>query len=147
MIRWFYPGRLSRYPHIKKPEAELLNSFWDIASNNISRCSYDTRVGQGRPFVEHLDNGLKFDWHRLTQLRIDFIFQKENQLFICELKPHAYCQAVGQILVYNHLFIFDYKTGFQTIPTIICYSIHPDVVKFCDINNINIIEVPYNKIL
>jgi hypothetical protein len=76
---------------------------------------YDLPVGKGEDPGEEYEPFLRKDFIDLTKKRIDAVGYKNGKPTIFEIKPRAGTTALGQLLIYQALFLQS-NTQFTSVP-------------------------------
>jgi hypothetical protein len=127
--RWMRPGRLPSYDGAKPGEAALLDWFWSRYTHAWEAAAYNVRVGHGRPVLPNAPDELKRDWQMSTQLRIDALLWKPDLLCVLEVKEYGDAEAFGQAYLYALLLRRTYGVYGTIAKAVLCYDVHPDLVK------------------
>jgi len=67
----------------------------------------------------------------LTRKRIDVVALMDGRYWIIEVKPIAMHFAIGQVLVYESLFVREFEPERETWPVIVCDHVDADVIPEC----------------
>ena len=128
-VRWWPARRLPNYDGAKPTEAALLDWFWDRYAQAWEAAAYNVRVGHGRPVLPSMPDELKRDWRMSTQLRIDALLWKPDMLCVLEVKEYGDAEAFGQAYLYSLLLRRTYGVYGTIARAVLCYDVHPDLVK------------------
>jgi len=119
------------YPHMFGPETEVLTRFLESGDFDVKEVWYDVHVG----------SMVKGDWAddsiparvalAVTRKRIDVVALVDGVYWIIEVKPIAMHFAIGQVLVYENLFVKEYEPELETWPVIVCDRVDEDVIPEC----------------
>jgi hypothetical protein len=100
--------RLAKYPHMKPEDVAAWERFIDTNPGYFESVDYDVAVGEGAPTnPEHPEN-IQHDHTILTQKKIDVVGYRGATVTVVEVKPIADMRALGQALVYSHLYAADH---------------------------------------
>ena len=130
------PGRrpivMPAYPHMFGPETQVWTRFLESGDIALQEVWYDVHVGAM----------VKGDWAddsiparvaaAVTRKRIDVVALVDGVFWIIEIKPLAMHFAIGQVLVYEGLFVKEYEPELETWPVIICDHVDEDVIDECE---------------
>ncbi|GAJ14980.1 unnamed protein product, partial [marine sediment metagenome] len=117
------PIVMPAYPHMLSEDTAVWTEFLESGDFALQEVWYDLHVGAV----------VKGDWEDdsvparvaagLTRKRIDVVALVDGRYWVVEVKPYASMYAVGQIVVYEGLFIKDYEPVLETWPVIVCHSV------------------------
>jgi len=97
--------RRTRFPGLRHMDAAILDLH--IKHNDFSpdRWFFDVPVGPVEPSIATAPWILRYPvWMRNYTNRIDLAYLIHNVMTVCEIKPVASYTALGQAIVYGHLF-------------------------------------------
>jgi len=119
------------YPHMLREDIGVWTRFLESGDFEVKEVWYDVHVGAV----------VKGDWDGdsvnarisagITRKRIDVVALVDGVYWVIELKPIARHIAIGQVLVYEGLFIKEYEPPRETWPVIICDRVDEDVIDEC----------------
>ncbi|MBA7622223.1 hypothetical protein ES703_29597 [subsurface metagenome] len=120
------------YPHMLGEDTAVWTRFLESGDFDIKEVWYDVHVGAV----------VKGDWpgdsvnariaRGVTRKRIDVVALVDGVLWVIEVKPIAMHFAIGQVLVYEGLFVKEYEPPRETWPVIVCDRVDEDVVPECE---------------
>lgn len=120
------------YPHMFGPETQVWTRFLESGDIDIQEVWYDVHVGAM----------VKGDWDNdsiparvaaaVTRKRIDVVALVDGVFWVIEIKPLAMHFAIGQVLVYEGLFVKEYEPTRETWPVIVCDHVDEDVIEECE---------------
>ena len=130
------PGRRAivapAYPHMLGEDTEVWTRFLESGDFELKEVWYDLHVGAE----------VKGDWdgdsinariaRGVTRKRIDVVALVDGVLWVIEVKPIAQHFAIGQVLVYEGLFVKEYEPPRETWPVIVCNTVDEDVIPECE---------------
>ncbi len=130
------PGRqpivMPAYPHMLGEDTAVWTRFLESGDFALQEVWYDLHVGAV----------VKGDWADdsmpariaagLTRKRIDVVALMDGRYWIIEVKPIAMHFALGQVLVYEDLFVKEYEPVLETWPVIVCDTVDEDVIPECE---------------
>ncbi len=130
------PGRPAvvspAYPHMLGEDTVVWTRFLESGDFDIKEVWYDVHVGAE----------VKGDWpgdsvnariaRGVTRKRIDVVALVDGVLWVIEIKPLATMFAIGQVIVYEGLFVREYETELETWPVIVCDTVDEDVIPECE---------------
>lgn len=129
------PGRKAivapAYPHMMYEDTKVWTSFLESGDIEIKECWYDVHVGLPVLLPVGADSMHKRIADGLTRKRIDVVAIVEGVYWIIEVKPVAMHFAIGQVLVYQGLFVKEYEPAREAWPVIVCDTVDEDVVEAC----------------
>ena len=130
------PGRPAivspAYPHMLGEDTAVWSTFLESGDFEIREVWYDVHVGQ--PVLSTLgpDSMQQRIADGITRKRIDCVAIVGNIYWIIEVKPIAQHFAIGQVLVYEGLFVREYEPALETWPVIVCNTVDEDVIPECE---------------
>jgi len=130
------PGRPAvvspAYPHMMGEDTRVWTRFLESGDIDLQEVWYDVHVGAM----------VKGDWDDdsvnariaagLTRKRIDVVAVVDGRYWVIEVKPLAMHFAIGQVLVYEGLFVKEYNPPIETWPVIVCDHVDEDVIPECE---------------
>ncbi len=130
------PGRPAivspAYPHMLGEDTAVWTRFLESGDIALQEVWYDVHVGAV----------VKGDWEDdsvpariaagLTRKRIDVVALVDGRYWVIEVKPIAQHFAIGQVLVYEGLFVKEYEPALETWPVIVCDRVDEDVIPECE---------------
>ncbi len=130
------PGRQAivspAYPHMLGEDTAVWTSFLESGDIDLQEVWYDVHVG-AMVEVDGADDSLPARISAgLTRKRIDVVAVVDGVYWIIEVKPIAQHFAIGQVLVYEGLFVKDYEPELETWPVIVCDTVDKDVIEECE---------------
>lgn len=130
-----------RYPHLLKYERKIWKRYLQKYPCQYDSVTYDVHVGRGKGLSVISDPEALKMWEHLIKKRIDVIAEKNDVLYLFEVKRNASHQAIGQVLCYNKLYRRDYSYSGKISMYIITDYALPDVEFLCHCFDISIVEV------
>lgn len=130
------PGRPAlvspAYPHMLGDDTAVWTRFLESGDIEIQECWYDVHVGLPVLSPMGADSLQQRIANGLTRKRIDVVAIVDGVYWIIEVKPLAMHFAIGQVLVYEGLFVKEYEPAFETWPVIVCDRVDADVIPECE---------------
>ena len=130
------PGKrpivMPAYPHMFGPETEVWTRFLESGEFELQEVWYDVHVGAEVKGVWADDSLYARISRGLTRKRIDVVVLVDGVLWVVEVKPIAMHFAIGQVLVYEGLFVTEYEPELETWPVIVCDRVDEDVIPECE---------------
>ena len=130
------PGRrpivMPAYPHMLGEDTAVWTRFLASGDIELQEVWYDVHCGQPVLSNMGLDSREQRIADGLTRKRIDVVAIVEGVFWVIEVKPIAQHFAIGQVLVYEGLFVTEYGPALETWPVIVCDSVDEDVVPECE---------------
>ena len=123
--KYFKYEPLQFYPHMGPKDADIWNRFVHLNPGFFVGVLYDMRVGQPEKCDPSLPRNIQDAWHDLCRGRIDVVAERENHIFIIEVKPRARGEALGQAINNAHMFKIDYNPTKPVYPAVITDVIIP----------------------
>lgn len=130
------PGRPAvvspAYPHMLGEDTEVWTRFLESGDFDLQEVWYDVHVGavvQGDWADDSMPARIAAG---LTRKRIDVVALVDGVFWVIEVKPIAQHFAIGQVLVYEGLFVKEYEPPIETWPVIICDTVDEDVIPECE---------------
>ncbi len=94
-----------QFPHLRPDEISVWLRFQQKFPGRFNSFSYDVRVGPGVKLGEENTEKIRKMALGLSQKRIDVVAQNQEGLTLVEISPNAGASSVGQLLVYQTLWI------------------------------------------
>lgn len=116
---------LPYYPHMGPRDADIWNKFVYLNPGFFDRCIYDMRVGQPEKCDPSLPKNIQDAWADLCRGRIDVVAERDNSIFIIEVKPRARGEALGQAIANAHLYVSENNPTLPVIPAVVTDVILP----------------------
>ncbi len=114
------------------PETAVWTRFLESGDFHLQEVWYDVHVGAM----------VQGDWPAgsiparvaaaCTRKRIDVVALVDGVFWVIEIKPLAMHFAIGQVLVYEGLFVKEYEPPSEAWPVIVCDSVDEDVIPECE---------------
>ena len=122
------PRLLPKFPHLIGGDSNLWVKFLQQYPSFFDAVSYDVRVGEGMI--------LEGDWSpeiadmatTLSQRRVDIIAEKDNKIWIVEIKVDPSVSLIGQLDAYLILFLNELETPVFTQLCTIVNRVNPDLI-------------------
>ena len=99
----------SQYPHLRPDEVEVWKRFLAAFPARFSSFNYDVRVGPGVKLEDGSSEPIKKMALGLSQKRIDVVAEGVEGLTLVEISPNAGAGSVGQLLVYQTLWVREHQ--------------------------------------
>lgn len=130
-----------KYPHLTDGEGAIWQRFVNKYPDWFDEVWYDVEIGTCRDITE---TGSE-EWERhkkyLNQYKIDVVGKKGNQYTIIEIKREATSKALGEIQLYFHCFLRDWKTE-NAVKTMILTDIEmPEMKEICELDDTQLVIV------
>ena len=131
------------FPHMLPNECKLWERFLQIYGDQFRNYRYDVHVGKGQ------DPGPKYEpkWRelaiKLTQKRIDVVAERDNEIWIFEVKPDAGLSAIGQVLSYRVLYKQQFKEERPIRLAIVTTRVDDDIREVAKEYGIKVYELGY----
>jgi len=119
------------YPHMLGEDTLVWTRFLESGDFELKEVWYDVHVGQPVLSVLGPDSMQQRIADGITRKRIDVVAIVGNIYWIIEVKPVAQHIAIGQVLVYEGLFVKEYEPVLSTWPVIVCDTVDEDVIPEC----------------
>lgn len=100
--------RLAKYPGMKPEDVAAWERFIDSFPGYFETVDYNYALGTGAPVDPNAPENIQRDHTILTQKKVDVVGYRGSSVFIVEVKPIADMRALGQALVYSHLYAIDH---------------------------------------
>lgn len=140
------PTIMPNYPHMMAEDRDIWTAFLEGAEYDIEKVWYDVHCGLGMPVPGGAASMEYKIAQGVTRKRIDVICTVKNEIWIIEIKPHANMGALGQIITYEKLFREEYSTPYKIIPTILCWTLDPDISEILSKIGVRILQ-PGKKVV
>lgn len=95
------PARLAR------EELEIWERWWPLVREGTINLWFDVGLGPGKPVPKGVSAEMAFMWLRNTQKRADVILEKEDSVWIVEIRFAAQSSALGRLRTYKRLWDLD----------------------------------------
>ncbi len=93
-----------RYPGLHPAEVPILRAWLKLHEKEYDRFDFNVRVGGGDDLGPTYTDAERAQWKANTQKRIDAVGFNGTQPTIVEVKDRAGSSALGELLLYAHLF-------------------------------------------
>lgn len=130
------------FPGLPAPEAVVLQAWLDEHAREYTRFEFNVRIGSGVDPGPLLDDATRRQAILNTQRRIDVVAWKGDSPTIIEVKVRAGAAAVGQIVVYEHLWLAENRPSGGLSLLIVCNTHSPDIDGVTARYGIGIVDVP-----
>ena len=141
-LRFFPPGPLHKYPHLYGEDALCTDAFWRINPFGLKNVAYDVPVFGFFSYQRNQPLNLDRDWDYLASFKIDFVGFSDEDIYIFEVKHAGGPAAIGQLLVYSHLFRLHYSGGKDVNLVMISFKLKPVVEEVANNFGIQCIQPP-----
>ncbi len=101
---------LSYYPHMSEAEAAIWSRFIRTCPDVFDSVDYDVVVGDPRESEEALGPEWERNRNYLGKAKIDAVAYNDSGICIIEVKKEAWVSALGEVWLYEHLYMRDYPT-------------------------------------
>jgi len=119
------------YPHMLGEDTAVWSRFLESGDIALQEVWYDVHVGQPVLSTLGADSMQQRIADGITRKRIDVVAVVDGVYWIIEVKPVAMHYAIGQVLVYEGLFVKEYEPALETWPVIVCDTVDVDVITEC----------------
>lgn len=137
------PDPSGRFPHFIQHDADIWRRFLMSTDLNKAYIAYDIHVGTPAFIPEGTPPNYARMIRTLSTKRIDAVLFFPTETLICEVKPRAGTQAVGQALCNTVLFRRKYPDNPAMQPCIITDTAQPDLLQLCSHFDIVLSEVDH----
>jgi len=120
------------YPHMLGEDTAVWSRFLESGDIALQEVWYDVHVGQPVLSTLGADSMQQRIADGITRKRIDVVAVVDGVYWIIEVKPVAMHYAIGQVLVYEGLFVKEYEPALETWPVIVCDTVDVDVIPECE---------------
>jgi hypothetical protein len=119
-------GILPKYPGMKPEDIAVWERF--VAKNPayFDTCDYHVHVGEGAETNPEHPEEIQRDHTALTQKKIDVVGYRGKLPTIVEVKPVANMRALGQMLVYERLYLDDHPELVSVPLIVVCGAVERD---------------------
>ena len=117
----------SKYPHMRPEDIGVWEKLIEKRPDFYDSVDYDYRVGRGRNYPNVAEEWLRRDFYLLTQLRIDAVGYRGDEVHIIEVKPVVNVTALGQVIAYTLLYSEANPDAINIVPVIVAGDAMPDV--------------------
>ncbi|SRR5712692_300512 len=94
----------TKYPGLHPAEVPILRAWLALHEKEYERFNFNVRVGGGDDLGPTYTDAQRAQWRANTQKRIDAVGYNGTQPTIIEVKDRAGSSALGELLLYAHLF-------------------------------------------
>ena len=119
--------KTGNYPHMAKLDKAIYERFLDQYGTNFLGASYDVALGGFLPGEEDGTEELRRGWQYSTALKVDVVLFREDEVWICEIKPGGGTAGIGAALCYTRLAERDRFTVLPLVPVLITDRASPDI--------------------
>ena len=119
------------YPHMLREDNLVWTRFLESGDFEVKEVWYDVHVGAQVQGVWDGDSVNARIARGVTRKRIDVVALVDGVYWVIEVKPIARHIAIGQVLVYENLFVKEYEPELETWPVIVCDRVDEDVIPEC----------------
>ena len=93
---------------MKPEDVAAWERFIDTNPGYFETVDYNFALGEGVDVGEEEPESQRRGFQTLTQKKVDVVGYRGTSVFIVEVKPIADMRALGQALVYSHLYAIDH---------------------------------------
>lgn len=130
---------LAKYPHMKPNDIVLWEKFVAANANFFDSMDYDVLVGVGTEMdTEVVPGG---DVNALYQKKIDAVGYRKGETWIIEIRPNAGVRGLGDVAVYDNLYIETFKPTDRIVNALLTDRTDPDMERLAAEWKIEIIVV------
>ncbi len=145
MINLVAPGKQLKYPHIFGEDKILLSKFWEQNTINFKSIAYDVPIRGYFDYDILNSKNINNNWDYLASYKIDMLGFTDKFTYICELKHQSKPEAIGQLLVYNHLFK-KHSSNYKSIRLLlITFQLKPIIQEVCNKYGIETLIIKNDK--
>jgi len=129
------------YPHMKPADISIWERFIQEFPDMYERVQYSVPCGESAPFdtVIDVESGTHDEY--LYKRKIDVVAFKGDEVDIIELKPRADAAAIGQVRMYQTLFLKDYKPVRVPKCIVITDELRPDIAEYAASQSVQMVVV------
>lgn len=111
-------------------DRETYREFRQNWGHQIDKVWFEVPLDDGVD-VPDLDEPWRSVWKKLTQHRIDVVFERKGTLYVAEIKPRLSLAAIGTAIVARTMFRQKYQDwGYKVVrPAVICQYASPTLVQ------------------
>ncbi len=103
--------------------------FLDFHGIYFDALYYDCFVGGPWYSKEKLKDPYFFMWRALNAKRIDAIAETEKFVWIIEVNSNPGLRAIGQLIIYERLWLEDPKIDKPVVKVLVCAIVQPDLLS------------------
>ncbi len=133
-----FDGRPTR---ISPEDREIWRRYWPTIQEGTLALYFDVGVGAGRPIPEDATENEAFMWLRNNQKRIDIIAERQNEVWMIELRFAAQSSAIGRLLTYRLLWSKDDPIQKPVKLYLVTNSLDTEIKEAAEISNITYLVV------
>lgn len=100
---------MPKYPHMSPTEEKLWDRYLRWSPHEFLRLAYDLHLGDHAPLDPTWPEWLVRLVKATSRKRVDVIGETADVVYIFEVKDRADMSALGQLLVYEALYIEEYR--------------------------------------
>jgi hypothetical protein len=141
-VVWVPFEQARTYPHMAKHDARIWERFITAYTGLFDKASYDIALGGTQIRDPNATAAERFMWQQNTAKRIDAVVRSQDEIWLCEVRPHAGLDAVGAVLGYTYLSELDKWNDLPLIPTLVTDRCDQDIRNVCTGFDIQLIELP-----
>jgi hypothetical protein len=131
----------TKYKHMLKEDEKIWERFLEQYGGDFIGFEYDVLVGRGAEIPPDTPEEYRKQIETVSKLRIDVVAEKENEIWIIEVKPESKLSAIGQLPSYEYFFIKERKPEKPIRKVFVCEAYTRDFEELCNYFEIQIIRV------
>ncbi|MBA7518884.1 hypothetical protein ES705_10958 [subsurface metagenome] len=135
-----------RYEQMMSEDMGPWTEFLKSDSMPLQEVWYNVHVGQAVEVPAGSPAYMKAHAAAVSRKRIDVIGRTKNELWIIEVKPYANMQAIGQVLVYEVLFLREFAMNLRSRKVIVAETCDSDIIEAAARYDVTIINIEGDKL-
>jgi len=135
----------ARYPGMKPAESEIFTRFLMETDLTFTKIEYNVRVGLGYDPGPQYPENIRKMMIQLTQLRIDAVGHRKDEIWLFEVKLRAGMSAIGQLISYAEWYRAQYKPKKPIRLGVIAEYYDPNVLPIYETRGISLFLVGEKK--
>lgn len=140
--------RRTKWPGLGRLDTQILQQQCELCSWCYDEWYFDVPVGPIEPSIATAPWILRYPfWARNYANKIDMIYVNLGVWHVTELKPCASYAAIGQALLYTHLFDLEFPDLAPARPVIMTDWCYHHVSDLCLQNGIEVRQLPEHVVL
>lgn len=140
-LEWKLASDRGDYPHMAKNDAVLWERFLDEYGPNFLRFTYDVALGGFLPEGDEADRATRVGYQYSSALKIDALGEREDDLWVIEVRPSAGVSALGAALCYTVLASLDPLAVKPLVPVVVTDLTSPDIQLCAESLEVLVIEL------
>jgi len=135
------PQVRKRYVHMMHEDYATWTAFMQSEQNKLDEVWYDVHVGRPMAVPAGSPSYMQDVVDGVSRKRIDVVARVGHGIFIIEVKPHANMEAIGQVVTYTNLFVWEFVITGPVNAMIVATTCDADILDTAKMQNVKIIAL------